>query len=75
MRQLQSAQYPDICCDPGTAAFVENRVKNSLSELSAKTPEAASDLWDTLWSSDIKDLKVKKGKECPSALQRAGGSH
>lgn len=50
-------------------------VKNSLSELSAKTTEAASDLWDTLWSSDIKDLKVKKGKECPSALQRAGGSH
>lgn len=25
MRQLQSAQYPDICCDPGTAGFVGDR--------------------------------------------------
>lgn len=24
MTQLQSAQDPDICCDPGTAGFVED---------------------------------------------------
>lgn len=50
-------------------------VKNSFSGFCAKAAETASDLWDVLWSSDTRDLKVKRGKEHLSTLERARGSH
>lgn len=48
-------------------------VKNPLSGFCAKAAEAASDLWDVLWSSDTRDLKVKRSKEHLSPLERARG--
>lgn len=44
-------------------------VKNSISGFCAAAAEAASDLWDVHWSSDTRDLKVKRGKEHLSALE------
>lgn len=50
-------------------------VKNSISGFCAAAAEAASDLWDVHWSSDTRDLKVKRGKEHLSALEGSKGSH
>lgn len=50
-------------------------LKNSISGFCATAAEAASDLWDVHWTSDTKDLKVKRGKEHLSALEGSKGSH
>lgn len=49
-------------------------VKNSISGFCAAAAEAANGLWDVHWSSDTRDLKVKRGKEHLSALEGSKGS-
>lgn len=59
MRQLQSAQDPDIYCDPGAGGFVEDSHSQKFCFcFFATVAEAASDLWDVGWGCDSWELEI-----------------